>query len=501
MNRPIKKVAIFCFALFAVLFLDGNWIQVVKASSYSAHPDNYRNTIENYQVDRGDIIVGSTNVAYSTATKGSQIKYQRAYANGPEYAPITGYFSSDFGTSSIEGLENSLLDGKDTRLATQNFLRKAEGKDTAGGSIVTTINPAAQQAAYEGLLGKLSNVGQGAVAAIDPKTGAILALASAPSYDPNQLASADGTTQQNYANALNNNPLQPKLDQALNQTYPPGSTFKIVTSATALTDGVNGQPFTPTSQVTGAPLQLLNFLPQSTATMQNSGGETCVDNVLEDAFAQSCDTVFGALGMQLGASNVQNMAQAFGFNKPGPTVPLPTSTSTFPTSLSQAQLAQSSIGQFNVTMTPLEGAMMAAAVANGGVIEAPYLIAKELDTKGNVISSATPTQMYDPISSTVAGELGTMMQGVVTSQEGTATSLQNIGVSVAAKTGTAERGQGQNPVAWMVAYAPANDPKIAVAVMIADNKVTPSEAFGNTLAGPIAAQVIQAALGLPGGGN
>lgn len=500
MNRPIKKVAIFCFALFAVLFLDGNWIQVVQASSYSSHPDNYRNTIYNYQVDRGNIIVGSTDVAYSNATKSAQMKYQRAYSAGPEYAPITGYFSSDFGTGSLESLENTLLDGKDTRLATQNFLRKAEGKDTAGGSVVTTINAAAQKAAYDGLVSELSNVGQGAVAAIDPKTGAILALASAPSYDPNQLASASGTTQQNYANALNNNPLQPKLDQALNQTYPPGSTFKIITSATALTNGVNGQPLTPTSQVANAPLQLLT-LPQSTSTMQNSGGETCVDNVLQDAFAQSCDTVFGELGMQLGASNVQNMAQAFGFNKPGPTVPMPTSTSSFPTSLSQAQLAQSSIGQYNVTMTPLEGAMMASAVANGGVIEAPYLIAKELDTKGNVISSASPTQLYDPISSNVASELGTMMQGVVTSPQGTATSLLNIGVSVAAKTGTAERGQGQNPVAWMVAYAPANDPKIAVAVMVADNKVQPTEAFGNSLAGPIARQVIQAALGLPSSGN
>jgi peptidoglycan glycosyltransferase len=164
------------------------------------------------------------------------------------------------------------------------------------------------------------------------------------------------------------------------------------------------------------------------------------------------------------------MAEAFGFNKTGPTVPMPTSTSVFPpSSLSQAQLAQSAIGQYNVTMTPLEGAMLASAVANGGVIEAPYLIAKELDTNGNVMNSASPTQLYDPISSTVAGELGTMMQGVVSS--GTATSLQNIGVSVAAKTGTAQRGANQNAVAWMVAYAPANDPTIAVAVMVADNGV------------------------------
>ncbi|HWG27264.1 penicillin-binding transpeptidase domain-containing protein [Actinospica sp.] len=492
MNRPIKKVAIFCFALFAALFLSGNWIQVVKASSYSAHPDNYRNTIYNYQVDRGSIIVGSTNVASSTPTKSTTLKYQRVYSSGPEYAPVTGYFSSNYGNSNLEQYENTLLNGKDTRLATQNFIRKAEGKDQAGGSVVTTINAKAQDAAYQALTSELSSVGEGAVAAINPKTGAILALVSAPSYDPNKLASSSSKTQNDYATQLANNSLQPKLDRALNQTYPPGSTFKIVTSAAALTDGLNGQTVTPSTSIPNAPLSTLT-LPQSTSTISNSGGETCNSAVLMDAFAQSCNTVFGYVGMQLGDSNVQSMAQGFGFNKTGPTVPMTTSTSVFPSNLSQAQLAQSSIGQFDVTMTPLEGAMMASAVANGGTIEAPYLIAKELDTSGNVIASASPTTFSTPMSGSVASELSTMMQDVVTS--GTATSLQNIGVSVAAKTGTAERGTGQNPVAWMVAYAPANNPQVAVAVMVADNNVQPSDAFGNSLAGPIAASVIKAVIG------
>jgi peptidoglycan glycosyltransferase len=300
--------------------------------------------------------------------------------------------------------------------------------------------------------------------------------------------------QNSYATQLANNSLQPELDQALNETYPPGSTFKIVTSATALTNGISGQTITPTSSITGAPLQTLT-LPQSTSTLTNSGDETCPSNELEVAFAQSCNTVYGYVGMQVGQSELQSMAEAFGFNKTGPTVPMQVSTSVFPaTTLSQAQLAQSAIGQYNVTMTPLEGAMLASAVADGGAIEAPYLIAKELDTNGNVIASASPSQLYDPISGTVSTELGTMMQDVVSS--GTATSLQNIGVSVAAKTGTAQRGANQNAVAWMVAYAPANDPTIAVAVMVADNGVQNSDAFGNSLAGPIAAAVIKADLGL-----
>jgi peptidoglycan glycosyltransferase len=491
-NRPIKKVAIFCFALFAALFLEGNWIQVVKASSYSAHADNYRNTIYNYQVQRGNIIVGSTNVATSKATSSSTMKYQRVYSNGSEYAPVTGYFSSNYGTAALEQYENTLLNGKDTRLATQNFLRKAEGKNQAGGSVVTTINAKAQDAAYQALTSELSSSGVGAVAAINPKTGAILTLVSAPSYDPNKLASSSATTQNNYATSLQNNSLQPELDRALNETYPPGSTFKIVTSAAALTDGIGGQTVTPTTSISGAPLTTLS-LPQSTSTISNSGGETCNSAVLMDAFAQSCNTVYGYVGMKLGESSVQSMAESFGFNKAGLTVPMTTSTSVFPNNLSQAQLAQSSIGQFDVTMTPLEGAMLASAVANGGSIEAPYLISKELDTSGNVIASATPTTYSTPISSSVASELSTMMQDVVTN--GTATSLQNLGVSVAAKTGTAERGTGQNPVAWMVAYAPANNPQVAVAVMVADNNVQPSDAFGNSLAGPIAAAVIKAVVG------
>ncbi len=334
------------------------------------------------------------------------------------------------------------------------------------------------------------------MAAINPKTGAILALVSAPSYDPNQLASPSATVQNDYANQLNNNALQPKLDQALNETYPPGSTFKIVTSAAALADGIGGQTINPELGDHRGPAEHPDLLPQSTSTDLQLGRRAVRATSCWYAFAQSCNTVYGYIGMQVGDANLQSMAEAFGYNKPGPTIPMQASTlSVFSPNLNQAQLAQSAIGQFNVTMTPLEGAMMASAVANGGVIEAPYLIAKELDTKGNVIASATPTQFSAPINSTVAGELGTMMQGVVTSPEGTATSLRDIGVPVAAKTGTAQRGAGQNAVAWMVAYAPATDPTIAVAVMVADNGVQNNDAFGNSLAGPIAASVIKADLG------
>ena len=188
MNRPIKKVAVFCLALFAALFINANYIQVVSASSYTQHSDNTRNLIYAYKYPRGSIIVDGKPIATSTATTGT-LKYQRQYADGPLYAQATGYFSINYGSTSIEKYENDLLQGTDSRLSAQQFLNQIQDKPRSGGSVVLTLNSAAQQAAYNGLakVGNGKEV-EGAVVALDPKTGAILALVSAPSYDPNALA-------------------------------------------------------------------------------------------------------------------------------------------------------------------------------------------------------------------------------------------------------------------------------------------------------------------------
>jgi len=490
-NRPIKKVAIFCLALFAALFVNANYLQFVNASSYSAHPDNRRNLIYAFQNPRGQIIVDGKPIATSTPTAGT-LKYQRQYSNGPLYAQATGYFSVNFGSTSVEKFENPLLQGTDSRLSTQQFLNQLENKGKSGGSVVLTLNAKAQQAAYNGL----ANVGggkevEGAVVALDPKTGAILALVSAPSFDPNKLASHNTADEAKAANALAADPLQPNLDRALAQTYPPGSTFKIITSAAAMDNGLNGAPVDENT-VIPSPLNTLQ-LPGSTSTLSNDSGETCGDTTLINAFTRSCNTVYGQIGLDLGGTKLQNEAQKWGFNQTGPTVPMSASTPVFPSNISQAQSAQSAIGQFNVRMTPLQGAMMAATVANGGVTMSPYLVKQELDTKGNVMSTTNPSQLRTPITSDQANELKDMMISVV--QNGTGTAAQINGVQVAGKTGTAQRGAGQNALAWFLSFAPANDPKVAVAVLVQDNNPNAGDVYGGTLAAPIAKDVIQAVLG------
>jgi peptidoglycan glycosyltransferase len=490
-NRPIKKVAIFCLALFAVLFVNANYIQFVNAASYSAHGDNRRNLIYAFQDPRGQIIVDGKAIATSKATGGS-LKYQRQYTNGPLYAQATGYYSVNFGSTSIEKFENPLLQGTDSRLATQQFLNQLQNKGKSGGSVVLTLNAKAQQAAYSGL----ANVGggkevEGAVVALDPKTGAILALVSAPSFDPNSLATHNTADENKAANALAADPLQPNLDRALAQTYPPGSTFKIITSAAAMDNGINGSAVGENT-VIQSPTNTL-ALPDSTSTISNDSGETCGDTTLINAFTLSCNTVYGQIGLDLGGTALRDEAQKWGFNMTGPSVPMSTATSVFPSNISQAQAAQSAIGQFNVRMTPLQGAMMAAGVANGGVIMHPYLVKQELDTKGNVMSATGAEQLYNPITSAQAGELKDMMISVV--QNGTGTRAQINGVQVAGKTGTAQRGAGQNALAWFLAFAPADDPKVAVAVLVQDNNPNAGDVYGGSLAAPIAKDVIQAVLG------
>jgi len=490
-NRPIKKVAVFCLALFAALFVNANYIQVVSASSYSQHSDNARNLIYAYKYPRGSIIVDGKPVATSTATTGT-LKYLRQYANGPLYAQATGYFSINYGSTSIEKYENDLLQGTDSRLSAQQFLNQIQDKPRSGGSVVLTLNSAAQQAAYNGLarVGNGKEV-EGAVVALDPKTGAILALVSAPSYDPNALATHSNADETKAANAMTADPLQPNLDRALAQTYPPGSTFKIITTAAAMQNGINGNAVNENTSI-DAPVDVLN-LPGSTSTIQNDAGETCGSTVLIDAFTQSCNTIYGKIGLDLGGAKLQSEAQKWGFDQAGPSVPMAAATSVIPTGLSQPQAAQSAIGQFNDRMTPLQGAMIAAGVANGGVIMQPYLVKQELDTKGNVMSTTGPNQLYNPITSDQANQLKDMMVSVV--QNGTGTAAQISGVQVAGKTGTAQRGAGQNALAWFLAFAPANDPKVAVAVLVQDNNPNAGDIYGGTLAAPIAKDVIQAVLG------
>ena len=481
MNRAVRRVSIACLLLFLALLVNANILQVVDAKSLRNNPHNSRVLLREYSRPRGQIVIGGAAVAESVKTN-DRLKYQRVYSNGPEYAPITGYYSLTEAATGIERAEDSVLSGEDDRLFVRRVQDLLTGRTVEGGSVVLTIDPAAQDAAYDGLKGQA-----GAVVALEPRTGKILALATSPSYDPSRLTSHDTAKVADAWKELNADKDNPLVDRALSETYPPGSLFKVVTSAAALAHGD-----TP-STVIPAPHTLT--LPQTNNPLNNFGNEVCAKSgqmTLADALRISCNTAFGALGLSLGGPTLQQEAQAFGLNDNSLTVPIPTATSIFPDNLNPPQTAQAAIGQFDVRITPLQAAMIAAAVANKGTLMKPYLVDQVLGPDLNPISTTRPTVLRQSVTPAIAAELTQMMVGVVT--HGTGTAAQISGVQVAGKTGTAQHGPDTTPHAWFIAFAPAQNPVVAVAVLVENGGALGSDATGGRVAAPIAAQVIKAVL-------
>jgi penicillin-binding protein A len=483
MNKPIRRVAIACMLLFAALLVNANVVQFADAKNLRDKPGNTRNLYAQYDRKRGDIVISTGTPIASSKPTNDTLKYLRTYANGPLYAPVTGYYSIIYGPSDIEAEENSILAGTDDRLFVRQLSNLITGRTPQGGSVVLTIDPVLQEAAYKGLAGR-----KGAVVAVDPSTGAILAMVTSPSYDPNKLSSHDNdeVTQAWKSLQPNADPADPMLDRALNQTYPPGSTFKLITAAAALSSG----QYTPQS-VIPAPTTLP--YPNSTKSLTNYDGESCGNGkttTLIDALTISCNTAFGDLGQTLGDDALQKQAEEFGFDSTF-SVPMKSAQSVFPSNLDASQTIQSAIGQYDVRATPLQMAMVAATIANGGTLMKPYLVKQLVGPDLAVIDTTKPTPIRQAISSAVAAELTTMMESVV--DKGTGTTVRIPGVEIAGKTGTAENAPGKPPHAWFVAFAPAAQPTIAVAVLV-ENGGGINDATGATVAGPIAKAVIQAQL-------
>lgn len=482
MNRAVRRLSVACLLLFFALIANANVLQVLDAKSLRNNPHNSRVLLRTYSRPRGQIVVGGAAVARSKATP-DRLKYQRVYPLGPEYAPITGYYSLTEAATGIERAEDSVLSGEDDRLFVRRLQDLLSGRSTRGGSVVLTINSAAQDAAYAGLKGQA-----GAVVAIDPRNGKILALATSPSYDPGRLTSHNTADVATAWKALNADKANPLVDRALSSTYPPGSLFKIVTSAAALAGGATPETVIP------APHQLT--LPQTTNPLDNFGNEVCAKSgqmTLADALRISCNTAFGALGLSLGKDVLQTQAESFGLNDSSLSVPIPTATSVFPADLQPNwQTAQAAIGQFDVRITPLQAAMIAAAVANKGTLMKPYLVDQVLGPDVTVVSQTKPQVLHQAVTPQVAAELTQMMIGVVA--HGTGTAAQISGVQVAGKTGTAQHGPDSTPHAWFIAFAPAQDPVVAVAVLVENGGALGSDATGGKVAAPIAAQVIKAVL-------
>jgi penicillin-binding protein A len=481
-NAPLRRIAVAMTVMFGLLLINANYLQVVRADALHNDKNNPRLILEEYSRQRGPILVAGKPVATSVATK-DRLKYQRKYTEGPLYAPATGFYSLVYGASGMEAGGNSILSGTDDSLFVRRVIDILTGEQPKGGSVQLTLNPKAQKAAFAGLRGR-----KGAVVALNPSTGAILAMASSPSYDPDLLSSHDTSAMRAAYTRLNADPRSPMLNRALRATYPPGSTFKIITAAAALESG----RFQRDTQVLNAP-QLK--LPQTTKVLPNFDHRPCNltggQATLEDALRRSCNAAFGQIGLDLGADALRKQAEKLGFNQAFK-VPLDTARSRFPDNPNPPQTAQSAIGQFDVRATPLQMAMMVAAVANRGVLMKPFLTQEVRAPDLSVLNHTRPQELDKAMSPQTAATLTQMLVTVV--EKGTGSNAQIPGVQVAGKTGTAQQGGDRRPHAWFVSFAPADDPKVAVAVVIEDGGGE-AEVSGNKLAAPVAKAVMQAVLG------
>lgn len=483
MNKPIRTLAIGCLVLFVLLLININYVQVFRAADLNSDSANRRARDAECSRQRGPILVDGQPVAKSVPSH-DNLKYVRRYSQPLLYAPVTGFFSCVYGTSGVESSQNSILSGSDERLFVNRMIGLVGNNQPAGGSVLLTINSAAQKAAYDGLK-SLSGPTRGAAVAINPKTGAILAMVSTPSYDPNLISTHDITAARKAWTRLNRSAAKPMVNRATQQIYPPGSSFKLVVSAAALQNG-----YTPDTLVKGGAFL---DLPQTSHNLTNENGSNCGGDkiTLTQALVVSCNVSFADLGLALRAPLLRQQAQKFGFNDDY-LDQLPLAPSKFPSRLDPPQTALSAIGQYEVAATPLQMAMVAAGVANGGAVMTPYVVQEVRSPDLSVLDQATPAVLHQAMSASAAGQLTQMMVAVV--QSGTGVQAQIPGVSVAGKTGTANSSATRSPYAWMVAFAPADNPQVAVAVLIEKTAIARADITGGGLAGPIAKAIMQAVI-------
>ncbi len=479
MSRPIRRIALVLGVLLLALLVNVTVIQVVLAGDYRDRPGNQRVLLEEYARERGPILVGPDPVARSKET-GDTLKYLRVYSNGPLYAPVTGFYSLVYGATGLERTENRILTGKSSLFVVDRAEQLFAGRQPVGGAVSTTLDARAQRAAFAGLRGK-----KGAVVAIEPATGRILASVQSPSFDPNVLSSHNPAEIRRYYETLLADPSKPLLNRPIVALNPPGSTFKIVTAAAALASG----RFTPDSVIPGPRAY---DLPDSSRKIRNWNGKACGPAnlvTLREALAISCNTAFAWLGNQLGDDALRSQAQLMGFDDSFE-IPLRAATSRFPDNPDAPQTAMSAIGQFDVRATALQMAMVMAAVGNNGTTMNPYLVQEVRGPDLAILQTTEPVEYDQAMTSLQAAQLTEMLVNVV--DNGTGSNARIPGVRVAGKTGTAQTGNDRPAVAWFVAFAPAQAPEVAVAVVVEDAGAP--EVSGNQLAAPIAKDVIEAVL-------
>ena len=479
MSRQIRRLGAVFALLLVALLINATVIQVVLAGDYRDRPGNQRVLLEEYDKERGPILVATNPVARSVET-GNALRYLRVYDDGPLYAPVTGFYSLVYGATGLERQENRVLNGRSDLFFVDRTQQLFAGRQPKGGAVTTTIDARAQRAAFKGLAGKV-----GAVVAIEPSTGRILASVQSPSFDPNLLSSHDPASIRTYYEELQADPEKPLLNRPIVNLNPPGSTFKLVTAAAALASG----RFTPDSILPGPRTYTL---PLTSVELGNWNDRACGPDgkvTLRRALEISCNTAFAWLGNQLGADALREQSRAFGFDDSFE-IPLKAATSRFPEDPDEPQVALSAIGQYDVRATALQMAMVAAAIGNGGTTMQPYLVQEVRGPDLAILQTTEPSEYASALSTIESAQLTDMMVGVV--EDGTGSNARINGIQVAGKTGTAQTGNERPNVAWFVAFAPAKAPQVAVAVVI--EEAGTAEVSGNALAAPIAKSVIQAVL-------
>ena len=486
MDRQIRLLGIALLVLFAVLFLQLNNLQVLQANKLSNASGNIRKVLDDFSRPRGVIQTADGVVVARSVPANDIYKFQRQYPEGPLFSQITGYFSFVYGSSGVEQTYTSQLAGRTVPLQHLSDLLTTR---TRTEDVTLTISNQLQQVAANSL-------GQraGSVVVLNPTNGNILAMYSTPTFDPNPLSSHDQNVQRTAWNLYQADPNQPMLARTYRRGYAPGSTFKVVTASASLERD-------PTLATKNYPQETSIPLPQTNKTLSNFGHETC-GGTLPDLLKFSCDTGFAQMGLDLGPDNLSAQAMAFGFDKKPP-LDIPAVASTFPPASSFARnqpgLAYSAIGQQDVSATTLQMGLVAAGIANGGIIVTPHVMNEIRDNEGRQVQSFGAKPWQQATSQATAGTVRDDMVGVVNGGTATAVALPNV--QVAAKTGTAQTSTGSGNNNWLIGFAPADNPKVAVAVVVPAQNGLGSDTTGAQIAGPIFKSVMQAALALPQSGG
>ncbi|UDY23630.1 peptidoglycan D,D-transpeptidase FtsI family protein [Nocardioides sp. Kera G14] len=497
MNKPIRTISILIGVLFAALLINQTYLQYWAAGSYDKDNRNRRVVDAEFSRERGALLVGRDPIAESKKVD-DLYKYQRTYPKPLLYAGLTGYFAYGGAVTGLEKSQNDVLSGEDDRLFVNRMIDLLGDNGPKGGNIELTINAKAQKAAYDGLTSLPGNV-KGAVVALEPSTGKILAMVTTPTFDPNKVATHDFGDNQKAYEKLDKDPDKPLLNRAVQMTLPPGSTFKILTAAAAIDSG----KYNADSTVPGGSTYQLPLTHGESGLVDNEGRDcgTSEGGVpFRQAMENSCNTAFAQLAIGVGAAGMQKTAEKFGFNSTyfdqlqGTNGKSLTATSTFPTDMDKAQTGQAGFGQFDVRATPLQMAMVAAGIANHGAVMKPYVVDEIQSADSDTVSKAQPEQFSQAIKASTATEVTKLM--VSTVDDGTASPAAIPGVKVAGKTGTAQSGQDNvAPYAWFTSFAPADNAKVAVAVMIESADIPRDDVAGGKWGGPIAKAVMEAVLG------